>query len=289
VKILVTGAAGQVGARLSQVLPALGETIVTQRETIDLAQPDTIRDAIRSMRPDVIVNAAAYTDVDRAESEPQLAHAVNAHAPGVIAEEAQRIGALLVHYSTDYVFDGAKTGAYAETDATNPLGVYGASKLCGEEAIAAAGGAFVILRSSWVYDSRGRNFVRAILKRADEHGELRVVDDQIGSPTWALAIAEATCELLADSERARAAPGVYHFTAAGSVSRYDLAARILEKRGGPPVALHRVRTADIASPAQRPLNCVLDVSRLEATFGISLPSWETQLDRCLAEILGEVS
>jgi dTDP-4-dehydrorhamnose reductase len=286
VKILVTGGGGQVGWRLAQTLPAIGETIVLRRETLDLAQPDAIRDVIRSIHPDVIVNAAAYTDVDRAESERALADAVNAYAPGVMAEEARRIGALLVHYSTDYVFDGASTGAYTETDATNPLGVYGASKLLGEEAIAAAGGAHVILRLSWVYDSRGRNFVRAILKRADEHAELRVVDDQVGSPTWALAIADATCALLAHSERARAAPGVYHFTAAGNVSRYDLAARILEKRGGPAVALHRVRTADLPAPAQRPLNCVLDVSKLQATFGISLPSWETQLDGCLAEIAG---
>jgi dTDP-4-dehydrorhamnose reductase len=286
VKILVTGGSGQVGWRLAQTLPAIGETIVMRRETLDLAQPDAIRAVIRSVHPDVIVNAAAYTDVDRAESEPQLAHAVNAQAPGVIAEEARRIGALLVHYSTDYVFDGAKTGAYAETDRTNPLGVYGASKLRGEQAIEAAGGAHVILRLSWVYDSRGRNFVRAILKRADERGELRVVDDQIGSPTWALAIADATCALLAHSERARAAPGVYHFTAAGSVSRYDLAARILEKRGGPAVALHRVRTADLPAAAKRPLNCVLDVSKLAATFGIALPSWKSQLDRCLAEIAG---
>jgi dTDP-4-dehydrorhamnose reductase len=289
VKILVTGGSGQVGWRLAQTLPAVGDAIVTQRETIDLARPDTLRDAIRSIRPDVIVNAAAYTDVDRAESEPELAHAVNAHAPGVMAEEAKRIGALLVHYSTDYVFDGVKTGAYTETDATNPLGVYGASKLLGEEAVAAAGGAHIILRSSWVYDSRGRNFVRAILKRAEEHGELRVVDDQLGSPTWARAIADATRALLTQIARVKAAPGVYHFTDGGSVSRYDLAARILDKRAGSAPLLHRVRTADLPAAAKRPLNCVLDVSKLEATFGISLPPWETQLDGCLGEIFPAVS
>ena len=188
-KILVTGKTGQVGWELQRTLATLGQVIAPDRRGMDLGDPDSIRAAIRACSPQIIVNAAAYTAVDQAESEPDLALAINGAAPGIMAEEAKRLGALLVHYSTDYVFDGAKSGPYTEDDQPNPLSAYGSSKLAGERAIAASGARYLIFRTSWVYGARGKNFLRTILRLAQERDELRIVDDQVGAPTWCRAIA----------------------------------------------------------------------------------------------------
>jgi dTDP-4-dehydrorhamnose reductase len=196
-KILITGKNGQVGWELQRVLAPLGEVIAIDRKEMDLANPDAIRARIREIKPDIIVNAAAYTAVDKAESEPDLALAVNGIAPGILAEEAKRLGALLVHYSTDYVFDGTKSSPYAEEDSPNPLNVYGKTKLAGERAIAASGADYLILRTSWVYSARGKNFMLTILRLARERDELRIVDDQVGAPTSSIAIAQATARILA--------------------------------------------------------------------------------------------
>lgn len=288
-KILVIGKTGQVGCRLGHLLPRSGETILAGRDTLDLTRPGSIRETIRAARPDVIVNAAGYTDVDRAESEKALAHAVNALAPGIMAEEAKRAGALLVHYSTAFVFDGRKAGAYTETDAPNPISEYGRSKLGGEEAVAAAGGAHLILRTNWVYDARGRNFLLTMLKLAETREALRVVDDQIGAPTWARSIAEATVAILRDLERAKSQTGVYNLTALGSVSRYEFTRRIMEmtralRPGREAARLLPINTQDFPLPAARPLNSMLDNSRVMSTFGLPLTDWETQLRACVAEL-----
>jgi dTDP-4-dehydrorhamnose reductase len=289
VKILVTGKTGQVGWRLAQVLPAVGETIATARDALDLTKPDTIRAVIREMRPDVIVNAAGLTQVDSVESEKATAHAVNAVAPGIIAEEAKRLGALLVHYSSVYVFDGRKATAYTESDAPNPVNEYGRSKLLGEEAVTAVGGHHLILRASWVYDVRARNFLLTMLRLAATRDELQVVDDQIGSPTWAGSIAQATCELLRRIDRLTAAPGIYNLSALGRVSRYDLTARIVEataalRPGRPAPRLTAIKTPDFPLPAIRPLNSSLDNTKLLETFDIPLATWQDQLSACLAEL-----
>ena len=196
-RILVTGANGQVGWELQRTLQTLGDVVACDRGTLDLSDPDSIRGKVREIRPDVIVNAGAYTAVDRAESEPELAMAVNGVAPGVLAEEAKQLGALLLHYSTDYVFDGTKAEPYLESDAPNPVSVYGSSKLAGEKAVEAVGGAYLIFRTSWVYGGRGKNFLLTMLRLAGEREELRVVDDQFGAPTWCRTIAEATAQVVA--------------------------------------------------------------------------------------------
>ena len=196
-RILVTGANGQVGWELQRTLQTLGDVIACDRVTLDLANPDSIRERVRAIKPEVIVNAAAYTAVDKAESEPELAMAVNGVAPGILAEEAKRLGALLIHYSTDYVFDGTKSDAYLEDDRTNPLSEYGKSKLAGEKAIEASGEAYLIFRTSWVYASRGKNFLLTMLRLANEREELRVVDDQFGAPTWCRTVAEGTAHVVA--------------------------------------------------------------------------------------------
>ena len=290
-KILVIGKTGQVGSRLSRLLPAIGETIATGRETIDLAKPDSIRNAIREIRPDVIVNAAGYTNVDRAESEKALVHAVNATAPGVMAEEAKRLGALLVHYSSVYVFDGTKAGAYTEIDTPRPLNEYGVSKLHGEEAVASVGCPHLILRASWVHDTRARNFVLTMLRLAAERDHLEVVDDQTGSPTWARSIGEATCGLLRDVDRAKAAAGVYNLAALGAVSRYDFTVRIMEgsrrlRPGRALPVLKPIKTRDFPLVATRPLNSVLSCAKWTETFGVALKPWQEQLDGCLADLGG---
>ena len=284
-KILITGGAGQIGRRLAQLLPDLGEVVAPTRDSLDLTDVGAMRETVRSERPDVIVNAAAYTEVDRAETEPALAHAVNADAPRVLAEEARSLGALFVHYSSDYVFDGAKHGAYTEDDAPNPLNEYGRSKLAGDEAIEGVGGAYLVLRTSWVYDADAKNFVTAILRLARERSVLRIVDDQIGAATWACSLAQVTRELLRDPARVRAAPGLYNATAEGQASRYTLAQRIVASGGFDPAPrLERAKSDDFPAPARRPLNSVLDTSKLRRVFGVRLEPWETQLDRCLAQL-----
>jgi dTDP-4-dehydrorhamnose reductase len=304
-RLLITGSTGQVGWQLQRTLAPLGEVITCTRAQLDLADPEATAKFVRRLAPDVVVNAAAYTAVDKAESEPELAHTVNALAPGRIAQELARTGGLLVHYSTDYVFDGAKSGPYDETDATAPLNVYGRTKLTGEQLIAASGCAHLILRTSWVYDIRGKNFLRTVLRLAREREELRMVGDQNGAPTWARTIAEATAQAAADSVRRRTSPGrpcsgVFHLTAAGQTSWAGFAEQILEDyeslasgsadtgEFGSPLTARRVipiTTEQFGAPALRPHNSVLSNAKLRSTFGLNLPGWRVQLRLALQDAI----
>jgi dTDP-4-dehydrorhamnose reductase len=276
-RILLTGRNGQVGWELQKTLAPLGELTALGRAELDLRDAARIGEAVRAANPDVIVNAAAYTAVDKAESEGDLAFAVNAVAPGILAEEARRSGTLLVHYSTDYVFDGSKPTPYVEDDAPNPLNVYGASKLAGERAIAASGCRHLILRTSWVYGPRGSNFLLTILRVARERPELRVVDDQIGAPTSSRAIAHATAQVLRPG-----AHGTYHLSAAGQVSWCGFARAILA-RAGVATPVVPIRSEDYPTAAKRPRNSRLDCSRLRETFGVALAPWEAGLAEVMAE------
>ncbi len=288
--ILLTGRTGQTGHELQRALAPLGQVIATGRGELDLADPDSIRAAIRQAAPSIIVNAGGFTSVDDVERQPELAMRVNAVAPGVIAEEARRLGGMLVHYSTSYVFDGNCPRPYTEDDPPNPVNAYGRSKLAGEQAIAAAGCDHLILRTSWIYSMRGINFLTTFLKLAREKKELPVVDDQIGSPTWARAIAEATAELLRRRELIARHGGVYHLTAGGHVSRYEFAGAIIEimkevsRFPDGWASVKPIATASFPLPAQRPRNSVLSKDKIERTYGIALPHWRNQLYTFLREI-----
>ncbi|HWA38225.1 MAG TPA: dTDP-4-dehydrorhamnose reductase [Burkholderiales bacterium] len=275
-KVLVTGVTGQVGAAL---LPRLAgfEVVAVERAQLDLADPDLLSGFIRDTGPDIILNAAAYTAVDRAESERALAMKVNADAPAVLAEEAKRSGSLLVHYSTDYVFDGEKAAPYVENDPTNPLSVYGATKLAGEQAIVASGCRHLILRTSWVYAARGRNFLLTILRAAKERPELRVVNDQFGAPTSADAIADGTLRILKEK-----AEGVFHMTCAGRTSWHGFAEEIV-RCAGLAAAVTPITTAEYPTAARRPRNSVLDNAKLAKTLGWSMPEWRAEARRVLAQ------
>lgn len=285
VKILLTGSAGQLGWELERTLAPLGELVAFDHAGLDLADPDRIRSALREVKPELIVNAAAYTAVDRAESEPEAAFAINARAPGVLAEETKRLGALFIHYSTDYVFDGEQARPYTEEDTPHPLGVYGSSKFEGERAIAASGARHWIFRTSWVYAPRGKNFLLTILRVAREGKPLRVVTDQFGAPTSAAMLARATAQALSTQAQALAvqdrqdAPppsGIYHMSAAGRTSWHGFACEILREFGiADPVAA--ITAAEFPTPAKRPTNSLLDNGRLAASFGIRLPNWEAGL------------
>jgi dTDP-4-dehydrorhamnose reductase len=281
-KILVTGAGGQVGAELARLLPAHGEVTAVDRAALDLADPDAIVAAMRATRPRIVVNAAAYTAVDLAEHERDLAFAVNARAPQVLAEEARRIGAVLVHYSTDYVFDGRATAPYEEDAPTGPLNVYGASKLEGERAIAASGAAALVLRTSWVYGLTGKNFFLTIRRLARERDELRIVADQTGTPNWSRDLAEATVRLVAlgpDALAGRA--GLYHLSASGSTTWHGFARAIVGDVARPRVT--PIPTSEFPTPARRPAYGVLATDRFERTFGFCLPGWQEGLAGCLRE------
>lgn len=285
-RILLTGAKGQVGWELIRALAPLGEVLAHDRQSLDLADGDRLRAVVTGLRPEVIVNAAAYTQVDQAESEASAAFAINATAPALLAEIARANDALLVHYSTDYVFDGQQTRPYREDDPPAPLSVYGKSKLAGEQAIQRSGCRHLIFRTSWVYAQRGRNFLLAMLRLAREREELAVVADQTGAPTWARTIAEATALALA---RYSGQQGLYHMTASGATSWHGFAERLLAeaRRRGllakiPPVC--RIATAEYPTAAKRPMNSRLDCSRLARDFGLVLPRWETQLALCLDEM-----
>jgi dTDP-4-dehydrorhamnose reductase len=295
-RILVLGGDGQVAWELRRTLATLGEVIAVGRRTepfsVDFMRPETIATLVEAIRPDWIVNAAAYTAVDQAEREPEAAEAVNAVAPGLLAEAAARVGAQLVHYSTDYVFDGAASAPYKENDVANPQGVYGRTKLAGEEAIVRAGCDWLILRTAWVYGARGGNFMRTMRRLAREREELRVVADQHGAPTWSRHIAEATAQVLAQLGDDRAAwhraCGVYHLTSAGSATWHAFAEAIVEhQRQQETIACRQVTaiaTADYPTPAKRPAWSVLDNDKLARTFGVRLPDWRVALAQVQEEL-----
>lgn len=290
-RILMPGRTGQVGWELNRALAALGTVIAPDRREMDLESPDSVRRAIRDSQPDIIVNAAGYTTVDRAEAEPGLAMQVNGVAPGILAEEAKRLGALLIHYSTDYVYDGTLDRPYLEDDAPHPVNTYGKTKLAAERAITAVGGEHLILRTSWVYSARRTNFVLAILRLAREKPELAVVEDQTGSPSWARALAQATVELLRRRERVAGRGGIYHLAAAGHTSRCDFArsiiriARELSSERDGWATVRPITSREYPLPARRPVHPVTSKDKIKRVFGIELPHWEAQLRAFLVEHL----
>ncbi len=289
-KILLIGGQGQVGWELQRTLAPLGTVYAPARTELDLADADALRQAVRQAGPDLIVNAAAYTAVDQAERERDLAFRINGDAPGILAEEARRIDAAIVHYSTDYVFDGAKGAPYEEIDAPRPLNAYGESKLAGERAVAASGAAHLILRTSWVYGVRGKNFLLTMRRLGQERDELRVVDDQVGAPTWSRLIAEATASVLAHClHKGSVAPvlaergGLYHLSCAGQVSWHGFARAIVATLPKPP-RVTPIATQDYPTPAARPAYSVLSNGKLARAFGLVLPDWRRALALCLEDM-----
>jgi dTDP-4-dehydrorhamnose reductase len=304
--ILLTGKTGQLGSELNRLLPKLGEVIAPERKELDLREPEKIRQIMGDAKPQLVVNAAAYTAVDAAETDQANALAVNAEAPRLIALEAKKLGAVLVHFSTDYVFDGSKEAPYAETDPANPINTYGRTKLAGEHAISNSGAAHLIFRTSWVYATHGRNFLLTILRLATEREELKIVGDQLGAPTCAFDLAEAATRILAgiiasakSQFSLREISGTYHMTAAGQTTWYEFANAILEEArrapqdltwlnsatNGRPLIARRVlpiSTEEFRSPTRRPAYSVLSNARLIETFGVTLPDWRTQLQRCFS-------
>lgn len=298
-KILVTGKKGQVGFELQRSLSILGEVIAVDRDECDLANPDAIRALVRSVQPDVIVNPAAYTAVDKAESEPQVAEAINATAAGVFAEEAAKLGALIVHYSTDYVFDGRKEGIYTEADLPNPQSVYGQTKLAGERAVAAANPRHLILRTSWVFGAHGANFLKTMLRLAGEREALKIVADQFGAPTSAALLADVTAQMVArywQEGREVATPyassltpfpyGLYHLVSQGVTSWHGYANYVVEsaRRRGlvfKVAEIAPIPTSAYPLPAPRPANSRLSTEKLQQAFGLTLPSWQAQVEHVL--------
>lgn len=281
-KILLTGATGQIGYELQRSLQGLGEVVAVDRAHMDLTDLDQIRSVVRAVRPNLIVNPAAYTAVDKAESEPDLARAINVLAPAAMAEEAKALGAAMVQYSTDYVFDGSKTGAYIETDQPNPLSVYGRTKLEGELAVAAAGIPHLILRTSWVYGMRGKNFLLTMLRLAAEREELRVVNDQYGAPTWSRTVADTTSLVLARSREAgwwERNSGIYHLTSGGATTWFAFASAIMEN-ADLPCRVSPISSAEYQMPAQRPSNSLLNCDKLTQQMS-ALPEWRAALALCM--------
>lgn len=282
--ILLTGATGQVGYELRRSLQGLGDIAAPGRAELDLARPDQVREVVRRLRPGLIVNAAAYTAVDRAEAEPELAWLVNAEAPRVLAQEAAGVGAAMVHFSTDYVFDGSKDGAWREDDPPAPLNAYGRGKLAGEQAVAQAGIPHLILRTSWIYGMRGHNFLLTMLRLARERGQLRVVADQFGAPTWSRTVAEMTAHALAQARAGGAGwwrehGGLYHLACQGSTSWHGFAQAIMAE-AGISCEVQAITTAEYPAQARRPRNSVLDCARLMEHFG-PIPDWREALRLCL--------
>lgn len=284
-KVLITGRNGQVAQALLSSLAGLGELTCLGRAELDLSDAQAIRQRVRTLRPDLIINAAAYTAVDQAETDADNAFAINAVAPGVLAEEAKALGVPLIHYSTDYVFDGSKASPYREDDEPQPLGVYGQSKLAGEQAITAAGGDYLILRTSWVYSLYGRNFLLTMQRLLQEREELRVVSDQVGAPTWAGTIADTTRALIEQWQQGTPGPwGTYHLTGLGETSWFGFAEAIgeqLRSTGKPCARLVPIASSEYPTPAQRPLNSRLDCSRLQTAWNVRLPTWQGALADCL--------
>lgn len=286
-RVLIIGRTGQVGWELRRCFAPRATVVAVDYPEINLTDAEALRYLVRQSRARVIINAAAYTAVDKAETEPELAQAINGDAPGILADAAREQGALLVHYSTDYVFDGRQTRPYVETDDPNPAGVYGATKLAGDLAVQEVGGQFLIFRLCWVYGARGNNFLRTIQRLARERDSLRVVSDQIGCPTWSRLIAEATAAAVAQTlarERPEALSGVYHLAANGWTSWHGFAERIVNRMPEGDRKCREVRaipTAEYPTPAQRPAYSVLDCAKLQTTFGLRLPDWEEMLDLVL--------
>ena len=288
-RILLTGAEGQVGWELQRTLAPLGELVACTRSALDLSALSTLRTRLQEIGADVIVNAAAYTAVDEAESNEALAARINAEAPQILAEEAARTGAWFVHYSTDYVFDGTKTTPYTEEDSPNPLNAYGRTKLAGEQAVALSGARHLIFRTSWVYAARGRNFLRTILRLASERDSLRIVDDQRGAPTWARLIAEATAlalsRVITHPFGAEALSSTFHLTCGGDASWRQFADAILEGASIPQKPrIIPISTAEYPTPAARPRNSLLANDRLAEVFGVRLPHWRHALAMCQADM-----
>ncbi len=298
-KILLLGKNGQVGWELQRSLAPLGELVALDRHSTeadggcgDLSNLQGLRDTVRRLRPTVIVNAAAHTAVDKAESEKALAHTINAEAPGVLSSAAREVGALLVHYSTDYVFDGSGTAPWREDAATGPLSVYGQTKLAGEQAIAASGASHLMFRTSWVYAARGGNFAKTMLRLAQERDRLTVIDDQWGAPTGADLIADVTAHAIRQALRDPATQGIYHLSAAGETHWNGYARFVIDtaRQLKPGLAITAqevapVPTSAFPTPARRPLNSRLDTTRLRDTFGLTLPDWRIGVRRMLTEIL----
>jgi dTDP-4-dehydrorhamnose reductase len=290
-KIVLFGKNGQLGWEFERSLPVLGDVVSLDREELDLGDLQEVQRTLRELKPDLIINASAYTDVDRAEDEPELAMKVNALAPGVMAEVSRALGAVLIHFSTDYVFDGRATMPYVENAVTNPLNLYGKSKLMGEDNIRQAGGAYLILRTSWVYSLRGNSFVNKVLGWARNNRSLRIVDDQVSNPTWARMLAEITCLLIPRHpgslyDGIREQCGIYHLAGSGYTSRYEWAKQILAhdpNRSEQMVqAIEPGRTEEFPTPATRPLFSALDCTRFEKTFGLQLPPWSSTLKLAMA-------
>ena len=282
-KILLFGKIGQVGWELRRTLAPMSQLVCVDYPEVDFCNPDSIHTWIRDTAPDIVVNAAAYTAVDKAETETALALKINGEAPGVMAGEAQKLGALLVHYSTDYVFDGTKTTPYVETDALNPLGAYGRTKLAGDQAIQATGCAHLIFRLCWVYGARGNNFLLTMQRLAREREKLRVVRDQIGCPTWSRMIAEATALALKQAgtaEKARALSGIYHLCASGQTSWHGFARAIVDQmpaEGKKCREVEAITAAEYPTPTKRPAYSVMSTAKLERVFGLHLPDWHDSL------------
>lgn len=290
-RILVTGVRGQVGFELLRSLAPLGEIVPADRRTCDLANPEALAKLVREVAPQVIVNGAAYTAVDKAETEPALAQAINGEAPGVLAREAKALGALLIHYSTDYVFNGRKDGPYTEDDPTDPLGVYGRTKLAGEQAIQAAGGEYLIFRISWVYGAHGANFAKTMLRLGRDRDVLRVVADQVGVPTSAGFVADVTAlalyrrQVMGD----KSLQGIYHLVPAGEVSWFGYASHLFAqaRARGWPLALREVvpiPAVEYPLPAQRPMNSRMDTNRLQQALGLCFPDWRRPIEHLLDEL-----
>ena len=290
-KILVTGKNGQLGWELQRVLASSGQIVALDSKAMDLADADAIRRTVREVRPDVIINPAAYTAVDKAETDSALAMAVNGIAPGILADEAKRQGAVLIHYSTDYVFDGSKATPYSESDIPNPQSVYGSTKYAGEQAVRASGCQHLILRTSWVYGVHGGNFVKTILRLAKERSELRIVADQFGAPTWARDLAQSTVTALScwmDKDLDSKFCGLYHLTAAGQTNWHEYAEEIVRLArkydatlSSKQLDIRAITTQEYPVPAKRPVNSVLANNKIQGAFGVVMPAWRDSLAECV--------
>ena len=288
-KILLTGKTGQIGEELNNIIGDLGNLITVDKEQLDLSKPNSIEPVILDIKPDIIINPAAYTAVDKAEEEPDLAMTVNAIAPGLLAKAARKVGAGLIHYSTDYVFDGCSEIPYKEEDPPNPLNVYGKTKLAGEKALAEVGVPFLIIRTGWVYSLHGKNFLRTIKKLAEEKDIIQVVDDQIGAPTWARSVALKTHQILKQCLNKKwletkdpSLSGIFHLTCQGNTSWHGFAREVLNMSNtSKNIKLIAIPTSDYPTPAVRPPNSLLNNEKIQKVFGIDMPHWEDALKDCM--------